>query len=47
VALLRLRAMLAQACGDVAAYREFRDRYRAVAAEYGFEGHMAIAAAMP
>lgn len=47
VMLLRLRAMLAQARGDDDAYRDFRDRYRAVAAGYGFEGHMAIAAAMP
>jgi len=47
VMLLRLRALLAEAHGDDAAYRDFRDRYRAMATEYGFEGHMAIAAAMP
>ena len=47
VALLRLRALLAQAQGDDAAYRDFRDRYRAMATDFGFEGHMATAAAMP
>jgi hypothetical protein len=47
VMLLRLRAMLAQARGDDAAYRGFRDDYRAMAAEYGFEGHVAVAADMP
>jgi adenylate cyclase len=44
--LLRLRALLARAHGDEAAYREFRDRYRAKATECGFEGHMALAEAM-
>jgi len=43
----RLRAMLARARGDEAAYRELRDRYRATANDLGFEGHMAWAAAMP
>jgi adenylate cyclase len=47
VPLLRLRALLARAHGDEAAYREFRDRYRAKATECGFEGHMAWAEAMP
>jgi adenylate cyclase len=46
VPLLRLRALLARAHGDEAAYREFRDRYRAKATECGFEGHMALAEAM-
>ena len=45
--VLRLRALLAQARGDEPAYRELRDRYRAMATELGFEGHMAWAAAMP
>jgi len=46
VTLLRLRALLAQARGDESSYHEFRDRYRAMATELGFEGHMAWAAAM-
>ena len=45
--LLRLRALLAQARGEDAAYRELRDRYRKMATELGFEGHMAWAEAMP
>jgi hypothetical protein len=45
--LLRLRALLAQAVGDETAYRDYRDRYRALATELGFEGHMAWAEAMP
>jgi class 3 adenylate cyclase len=45
--LLRLRALLAQACGDEAAYRGYRDRYRALAKSLGFEGHTAWAEAMP
>jgi hypothetical protein len=43
---LRLRALVAQARGDQATYHDFRDRYRAMANELGFEGHMAWAAAM-
>jgi hypothetical protein len=46
VTLLRLRALLAQARGDEAPYRDYRDRYRAMANEFGFEGHMAWAEAM-
>jgi adenylate cyclase len=45
--LLRLRALLAQALGDESAYREYRDRYRAMAKSLGFEGHMKWAEAMP
>ena len=45
--LLRLRALLAGARGDGPAYRDFRERYRAMANDLGFEGHMALAAAMP
>ncbi|HEX2400566.1 MAG TPA: hypothetical protein VHJ79_11380 [Mycobacterium sp.] len=43
--LLRLRALLAQARGD-AGYRDYRDRYRKLATERGFEGHIAMAEAM-
>ena len=45
--LLRLRALLARAHGDEAAYRDYRDRYRAMATSLGFEGHMKWAEAMP
>jgi hypothetical protein len=44
--LLRLRAMLAHARGDEVAYRDYRDRYRAMATSLGFEGHIAWAEAM-
>jgi adenylate cyclase len=44
--LLRLRALLARARGDEDAYREYRDRYRALAT-LGFEGHMRWADALP
>jgi adenylate cyclase len=45
--LLRLRALLAQAHSDENAYIDFVARYRTMANDLGFEGHMAIAAAMP
>ena len=45
--LLRLEALLAQAFGDDAAYRHYRDLYRARAAELSFEGHMKWADALP
>jgi hypothetical protein len=45
--LLRLRALLARAQDDAAAYAHFRDRYRARTASRGFEGHLAWAEAMP
>ncbi len=45
--LLRLRALAAKAHGDDAGYREFNDRYRAMAKTLGFEGHIAWAQAMP
>ena len=45
--LLRLRALLARAHGDETAYRDYRDRYRAMATSLGFEGHMTWAEAMP
>ena len=45
--VLRLRALLARARGDDAAYAELRDRYRDMAKTLGFEGHIAWAEAMP
>jgi hypothetical protein len=45
--LLRSRALLARAQGDEAAYRDYRDRYRAMVTSLGFEGHMKWAEAMP
>jgi hypothetical protein len=45
--LLRLRALLARAHGDAAAYTHLRDRYRDMATSLGFEGHIAWAEAMP
>ena len=47
VTLLRLRALLAQAHGNEAAHRDYRDRYRVMATSLGFEGHMEWAEAMP
>jgi len=44
--LLRSRALLAKAHGDAAAYRDYRDRYRTMATDLGFEGHIAWAEAM-
>jgi len=44
--VLRLRALLAQARRDTDSYRAYRDRYRAMATSLGYQGHMAIAAAM-
>lgn len=45
--MLRLWALLARARGDDAAYRDYRDRYRTMAIDIGFEGHIALADAMP
>ena len=45
--LLRLRALLARARGDAAAYADLRDRYCDMAKTLGFEGHIAWAEAMP
>jgi hypothetical protein len=45
--LLRLRALLARARGDAAAYAHFRDHYRDMAKTLGYEGHCAWAEAMP
>jgi hypothetical protein len=47
ITLLRLRALLAHARGDDAAYRDLANRYRAMAQSLGFEGHIAWADAMP
>jgi len=44
--LLRLRALLALARGDAAAYKHFRDDYRDMAKTLGYEGHIAWAEAM-
>jgi adenylate cyclase len=41
-----MRALLAQARGDDPVYRHYRDLYRKMAADLGFEGHMAWAEAM-
>ena len=40
--LLRLRALLARAHGDEAAYLDYRDRYRDMATTLGFEGHIDV-----
>ena len=45
--LLRLRALLARASGDENLYRDYRDRYRAMATSLGLEGHMKWAEEMP
>jgi hypothetical protein len=47
VTLLRLCALLARARGDDTGYRDYRDRYRAMATSLGFEGHIKWAEAMP
>ncbi|MGO8963909.1 hypothetical protein [Mycobacterium sp.] len=39
-AVLGLRALLSRARKDEAAYRDYRDHYRAMATALGFEGHM-------
>jgi hypothetical protein len=46
ITLLRLRALMAQAHGEKAGYRDYRDRYRAMATSLGFEGHIAMAEVM-
>lgn len=45
--VLGLRTRLAKARGDGSGYRELRDRYRAMAADLGFEGHVQWANALP
>jgi adenylate cyclase len=46
VAVQRLRALIAHA-RDTDSYQAHRDRYRTMATSLGFEGHMALAEAMP
>jgi hypothetical protein len=46
ITLLRLRALLSQALGDQATFRDLVTRYRAMAKSLGFEGHIAWAEAM-
>jgi hypothetical protein len=46
ITLLRLRALQARARGDDVAYRDLVSRYRAMAADLGFEGHIAWAKAI-
>ncbi|HEY6574467.1 MAG TPA: hypothetical protein VI029_05960 [Mycobacterium sp.] len=45
--LLRLRALLARALRDEAAYRDYRDDYRAMATSLDYQGHTAWAEALP
>jgi hypothetical protein len=45
--VLRMRAMLADARGEDGRYRDYRDRYRTLAASLGFQGHVQWAEAMP
>jgi adenylate cyclase len=45
--VLRLRAPLARPHGDHIGYCDYRDRYRKMANDLGFERHMAWAEAMP
>lgn len=46
ISLLRLRSLLARSRGDEAEYRQYRDRYRSMAIELDFEGHITMAEAM-
>jgi hypothetical protein len=46
VTVLRLRALLAQAHGDQAGYRNLVGSYRTMAKACGYEGHLAMAEAM-
>ena len=39
ITLLRLRALLSQARGDNAAYKDLVNRYREMAESLGYEGH--------
>ena len=47
ILLLRLRSLMARACGDDIGYGAYRDRYRELATSLGFEGDMTWAEAMP
>jgi hypothetical protein len=44
---LRMRGLLARPHNDETSYRDYRDRYRRMAASLGFEGHLKWAEAMP
>ncbi|WP_223309128.1 ATP-binding protein [Gordonia hankookensis] len=46
VSLVRLRALLARARGDLAGFRELVGRYRVLSESYGFDGHCDWAQAM-
>jgi hypothetical protein len=46
ILLLRLRALMARACGDDTGYGAYRDRYRELATSLGFGGHMKWAEAV-
>jgi adenylate cyclase len=46
VVLLRMRALLARARGDLGAYGDYVGRYRAMATSLGFEGHIATSGTM-
>jgi adenylate cyclase len=41
-----MRVLLGRANGQQSVYEDYRDRYRKMANELGFEGHMAWAEAM-
>ena len=45
--LQRIHALSARANGEDTAYRNYRDRYRALATSLGFEGHPQWAEATP
>ncbi len=47
IMVLRLRALLARARGEDAAYRHLVEEYRGLARSLGYEGHMAWSEAMP
>ncbi|WP_068278264.1 ATP-binding protein [Aldersonia kunmingensis] len=46
ISLLRLRALLSRARGDIETYRDLGSAYRAMAESLGFEGHRAMAEEM-
>ncbi|WP_353612398.1 hypothetical protein [Mycobacterium sp. 852002-51961_SCH5331710] len=45
--VLRLKTLLARACGEETAYRQLGQRYREMADDLGYEGHQKWAAALP
>jgi hypothetical protein len=44
--VVKLRALIVRARGDVAAYQDLVERYRSQAESLGFDGHISMAAAM-